>query len=398
MIALRRTAGRRAWPASLLVAVAGCLIAAAGSAAVPARLNYQGYLTDAIGALNGTYDMTFRLYADSTGGAALWTEAYAGVRVSGGVFNVLLGSLSPLSPSMFDGRSLWIETQVGGATLGPRSPIVTVAYATRAAVADSAVHGPQPWTESGANVYRASGRVGIDTSDPQARLHTRLDGGTFDNYALFQTSPGTGYAGGILLGNSAATSGTAFKMTSSYNFTGNGKARFGFINNNTPETFVNGGPAMEVDYATGNILLGQSGTQVSVGGGLSVVGDIDTHGIFRGTASDADKADGNHVALVRVYTASGTQYVVNTSYVQIYAYGTSYALKVTSNGSSHLDYFCSVDEGTPTRVGLDPGNTSSLPGTGARMIDLRIVAGTNYVWFTGVADDTGWITGLAIYQ
>jgi hypothetical protein len=320
----------------------------------------------------------------------------------------------PLSASVLDGRPLWLETQVGAAILGPRCPIVTVAYATRTAIADSAVHaaraafsdsashGPQPWTKSAGNLYRLTGRVGVGTNDPRARLHAKLDGGTLDNYAFFQTSGGTGYAGGILLGNNTLADGTAFKMTSSYNFSGNGRTRFGFINNGATETFVNNGPAMEFDYATGNIILTQYGGRVGIATpspayALDVTGDIRASGTIRG-AMDADKVDGNHVGLAKVHTLSGTQYILNTSYVQIYAYNVAYAMKITNDGSYGLEYYYSADEAAPVRVWLEPGVSGIIAGLDQRTIDIKIVAGMNYASLSGVCDNSGWITGQVFYQ
>ncbi len=51
-------------------------------------LPVQGRLTDASGnPLNGTYTMTFRLYAASAGGAALCTDTNSNVPVNNGLFN-----------------------------------------------------------------------------------------------------------------------------------------------------------------------------------------------------------------------------------------------------------------------------------------------------------------------
>ena len=64
-------------------------------------LSYQGYLTDASSEpLTGDVDITFRLYDAPSGGAALWTEAHTNanaVPVDDGLFNVMLGSLTPIS-------------------------------------------------------------------------------------------------------------------------------------------------------------------------------------------------------------------------------------------------------------------------------------------------------------
>ena len=60
------------------------------------------------------------------------------VVVDEGLFNVLLGSVSPLNDALFSGANRFIGVQVnGGAELAPRRQFVTVAYAFTAIEADS---------------------------------------------------------------------------------------------------------------------------------------------------------------------------------------------------------------------------------------------------------------------
>jgi len=62
------------------------------AAAQPATVLYQGFLADSGGdAMNGTTDMTFRLYAAETGGSALWEEPVPDVAIVAGSFAVELG-------------------------------------------------------------------------------------------------------------------------------------------------------------------------------------------------------------------------------------------------------------------------------------------------------------------
>ena len=73
--------------------------------AIPQRMGYQGYLTNAGGTpYQGTIAMTFRIYSAASGGGALWTEIQD-VAVDQGVYSVNLGAVSPL----------WI--QIGGVKL-----------------------------------------------------------------------------------------------------------------------------------------------------------------------------------------------------------------------------------------------------------------------------------------
>lgn len=152
--------------------------------AAPAMMNYQGSLTDSVGVpRTGQFSMSFSLYADSTGGSPLWTESYETVSTVRGVFNVLLGSVTPIPQGAFQGARLWLQTVVDEAAFA-RRPLVSVPYALRAAVADSAIHvpgggGESLWSPSGSNIYRPTGNVGIGTP-PLNRFHIRTD----DNYSL----------------------------------------------------------------------------------------------------------------------------------------------------------------------------------------------------------------------
>jgi hypothetical protein len=101
------------------------------ASAVPPLLNYQGFVTDdQAQPMTGNHAMRFEMYGDSTGGSPLWSETYAAVAVNAGIFNVLLGSVTPLPVgTLFTGAQLWLETSVDGTPLLPRRPIVSVAYA-----------------------------------------------------------------------------------------------------------------------------------------------------------------------------------------------------------------------------------------------------------------------------
>ncbi len=108
--------------------------------AIPHQINYQGKITDETGvALNGYYNMDFSIYDAETGGTLQWTESHTSVPVSKGLFNVILGSSTPINLS-FD-TNYWLEIQVNGDVLTPRIPLSSSAYAFRASIADSAVNG-----------------------------------------------------------------------------------------------------------------------------------------------------------------------------------------------------------------------------------------------------------------
>ncbi len=150
-------------------------------AAVPGMINYQGTLTDDGGmVLDTTVAMTFTIYYDSTGGASIWNETQLSVMVTDGIFNVLLGSVNPLTEGLFGGSpSRWLGVQVGGdPELVPRQRIVTVAHAFHAAEAETASYAHAApassdgdWILSGSDMYAGvSGNVGIGATSPGAKL------------------------------------------------------------------------------------------------------------------------------------------------------------------------------------------------------------------------------------
>ncbi|HID92984.1 MAG TPA: hypothetical protein EYP60_02705 [bacterium (Candidatus Stahlbacteria)] len=58
--------------------------------------------------------MTFSIWDAASGENQLWNETQASVYVIDGLFNVLLGSVTPIPGSTFTGASRWLQTQVDG--------------------------------------------------------------------------------------------------------------------------------------------------------------------------------------------------------------------------------------------------------------------------------------------
>ena len=88
----------------MLCASAITLLASTAIASVPGQVNYQGLLLDDLGdPITGPVDMVFSLYADPSGGSALWIEAHNDVDVLDGVYEVELGSFTPLTPALLAG-------------------------------------------------------------------------------------------------------------------------------------------------------------------------------------------------------------------------------------------------------------------------------------------------------
>ncbi len=65
---------------------------------LPRMLNYQGFLTNPGGTPgNSAVVMTLRLYNAASGGSAPWTETQLLFNVANGIFDVVLGSVTPLT-------------------------------------------------------------------------------------------------------------------------------------------------------------------------------------------------------------------------------------------------------------------------------------------------------------
>lgn len=106
------------------------MLAAGAQAQVPQVINYQGQLTDASGnPANGTFTMIFKIFDAASGGSQLYTETQS-VTVSNGVFNVLIGSVTPVPLNLFDsGTERHLEVTVNGTVLTPRRRFGSVPYA-----------------------------------------------------------------------------------------------------------------------------------------------------------------------------------------------------------------------------------------------------------------------------
>ncbi len=168
---------------NFIVTLSIVLLSTAALADVPGLISYQGTLTDEGGvALDTTVSMSFTIYTDSTAGTQVWTETQPSVLVSHGIFSVLLGSVNPVSDTVFVDPVRWLGVQVEAEPeLEPRQRITSVPYALRAAQSDTAEYArsapggggaDDDWTIFGVDMYAAvSGNVGIGTATPLYKLH-----------------------------------------------------------------------------------------------------------------------------------------------------------------------------------------------------------------------------------
>ncbi len=132
-----------------------------------ATLVLQGSVQNSSGAplANGTYSMSFRLYETETGGTPIWSETQPAVTLSGGIYTVSLGSVTPLTAPFNKVYYLGITVETEEEFI-PRTRLTSSPYAMSLL--------------GETNQFPSAGAVGAGTVSPQAgsQLHIKNDNGT----------------------------------------------------------------------------------------------------------------------------------------------------------------------------------------------------------------------------
>jgi trimeric autotransporter adhesin len=111
-------------------------------AQAPRTFSYQGVLTDGSGTFipDGNHSLTIRLYETASGGSAVYEESQ-NVAVIKGIFNTVIGSITPIPDSLPFDRAYFLGVSIdGGTELVPRTAMSAAPYALfakTAGVADS---------------------------------------------------------------------------------------------------------------------------------------------------------------------------------------------------------------------------------------------------------------------
>ena len=128
----------------ILALIALALTSLAAAADPPERINYQGVLrNNADAPLDGTFAMTFRFFNAASGGDEILVDTQGSVTVSGGLFNVELGGgtitdgsgpgiFTSLAAVFAEYSDLYLQVEVNGETLVPRTPVAAAGYALNA--------------------------------------------------------------------------------------------------------------------------------------------------------------------------------------------------------------------------------------------------------------------------
>ncbi len=156
------------------------------NAVVPQKINYQGYLTSPPPAsvpVTGVVAMTLNIYNVAVAGTSLYTETQ-NVSVTGGLFNVVIGDVTPLTLP-FNAQYFLGITIAPTAELAPRQPLLSAPYALNARTAETMVGGVAgeimavPGGVAGftSNPF-ISGNLGVGTATPSHKLEVNHGGST----------------------------------------------------------------------------------------------------------------------------------------------------------------------------------------------------------------------------
>ena len=171
---------------------------------IPKELSFQGVLRDSTGNIveSGLYDLLLTIYSDSTGFDNLWQETHASVSITDGILNLIIGSINDLDLE-FD-QQYWLGITINsGDELTPLIKFTSSAYSfisqksfdTEQIAGNPVMGDPELnnvlkwngyewapgqdevgesqeslWTQSGNNIFRINGNVGIGLNNPQYKL------------------------------------------------------------------------------------------------------------------------------------------------------------------------------------------------------------------------------------
>ena len=159
---------------------------------IPQLINYQGFLTDVNGkALTGPQTLLFRLYPDTSKGSNwVWSEEQS-VEVVNGLYNVLLGSTTPLTSDILNGDR-FLGITIEEIELKPRMQLVSVPYSFHAENAINAANADKVDNKDAADFVHVTG----DTmTGPLVHSGTEQDITTNTNEHLTLMPDGNGKVG-----------------------------------------------------------------------------------------------------------------------------------------------------------------------------------------------------------
>ena len=128
-----------------LVMLGLSVLLSTSSFSLPGLINYQGRLTDSVGnPITNTVEVTFTLWSAESGGSQLggaFSDADMVTPDADGIYSTLIGDEAgdQVSASVFENDGVWLNVNVAGEDLTPRTRITSVGaslYAETAGTVD----------------------------------------------------------------------------------------------------------------------------------------------------------------------------------------------------------------------------------------------------------------------
>jgi|GEM_PF-1986057 len=161
----RRIATSSAMTVACLVAVAlFTMPAQSADAAVPTSVVIDGVLSGTGGGpvADGTYKITFALYAAASGGSPAWKEGPVNVAIKGGRFSYPLGATKAITAAALGNlKTAWLGMKIDADSELPRRPLRSVPYASIAQAANSLACSGCIGAKNVANGAIAAAKVGF---------------------------------------------------------------------------------------------------------------------------------------------------------------------------------------------------------------------------------------------
>ncbi len=358
-------------------------LTASALATVPQQINYQGRLTDLNGdPLLGPVTLVFSICADSTCGNELWEETHNGVVLNDGLFSVILGTVTPLPLTVFDGSVRYLSASLNGQPVTRRIAIGSVGYSYRALVSDTAVAirgggttdcadcnavfvnttGPDTVTSSSGTAF--SGRaVGSQTSSLYGVKGYAANNSSGDACGgMFSTSnTGTGVHYGLVADAQAGSSGGSFGVRGLASNSSSGPVYAG--------QFVTGSDGTGDHYALQAYGLGTSSSEVY---GLQATAQNTSSGpVYAASLTAASLGTGQHFGAYINSDGNGT----------LSMYGVWSEATNASSGNAYGGYFRGASGGTGDHIGV--------LGNGACASDATAYGSYGYATNTSTGDAYG---------
>jgi hypothetical protein len=347
----------------------------AANAVVPPVIKFSGVLTDMSSKpMTGTVGVTFSLYKESQGGAALWVETQNVSVDKAGHYTALLGSTTSqgLPASLFAaGEARWLGVQGQGQAEQPRTLLMSVPYALKAL--DAETIGGKPL--SALQLAAPTGGSSSASSNKAALANTitcASGSGCKKSFVpLFHTSGGAATVKDSII----EESGSTINVAGNVNLTG-------------PISALATSSSAAV-IANDNSSVGAGGVVGNSTNGAGVVGrgeGIDGYGVYA-SGNTGVYGNGYAAGVYGVSTISTGVIGTSTNYIGVYGSGPTGVTGVSTAGSSGVSGVSSGGPGvyaqSDTGWALDAYGTSTATG---------VLAGSAYgwaAWFNGDVEVDG---------